>query len=120
MFETLWSTCGPSCWRHTKKIEAGRGIANMQTVVNMRSTKEYDVRIDRRTEFGNPFKIGEDGTREEVVEKHMMYLRKHPDLVEKLATRLKETGGTTLGCWCAPASCHGDNYRRLMQERGYF
>ena|SRR5215207_2478283 len=41
----------------------------MTEVVNIRH-EEYDVRIDRRSRWGNPFKIGPDGNREEVIEKH--------------------------------------------------
>ena len=32
------------------------------------------VNIMRGTDFGNPFKVGEDGTRDEVVEKFRSYL----------------------------------------------
>ena len=48
--------------------------------------------------FANPFKIGEDGTRDEVLKKYEAYIRARPDLLELLPT-LK---GKVLGCWCAP------------------
>lgn len=64
----------------------------------------FDVRIDRRTEWGNPFVIGRDGTRAQVIAKYDAYLDTRPDLLAKLHT-LK---GKRLGCWCAPQACHGD------------
>ncbi len=50
-------------------------------VVNIKKTKEYDVYIGRRMYghwdsdgyFGNPFIIGKDGTREEVIKKYKIY-----------------------------------------------
>ncbi len=38
-------------------------------VVNIRTDK-YDVFIGRPSKWGNPFIIGKDGTREEVLEKY--------------------------------------------------
>lgn len=72
-------------------------------VVNMRR-EGYDVRIDRRSKWGNPFRIGPDGTRAEVIEKYEAWLQTQPDLL----AALPELQGKRLGCWCAPEPCHGD------------
>ena len=64
----------------------------------------HDVYIGRPSKWGNPFVIGKDGTREEVIAKYRAWLLKQPAL---LAT-LPELKGKTLGCWCAPQACHGD------------
>jgi hypothetical protein len=64
----------------------------------------YDVYIGRPSKWGNPFSIGKDGTREEVIGKYRDYLIHHPTLYGELST-LK---GKVLGCWCAPLPCHGD------------
>lgn len=40
----------------------------MCTVVN-KYKEEYDIYIGRGSRWGNPFVIGKDGTREEVIEK---------------------------------------------------
>ena len=61
----------------------------------------------------NPFEIGKDGEREEVIEKYERYLLdERPDLVE----RLPELKGKALACWCAPELCHGDVLARLADE----
>jgi hypothetical protein len=74
-----------------------------QLVVHLKRD-HYDVRIDRATKWGNPFRIGPDGTRAEVIDRYEQWLRNKPELL----TALGELRGKRLGCWCAPQSCHGD------------
>lgn len=69
----------------------------------------YEVYIGRGSVWGNPFIIGQDGTREEVVERYEEYILGQP----KLLGRLRELKGRVLGCWCAPLPCHGDVLARL-------
>ncbi len=45
----------------------------MTTVVNLRKD-EYDIYIGRGSPFGNPFKIGKDGTRKQVIDKFQRYI----------------------------------------------
>jgi hypothetical protein len=63
------------------------------------------VYIGRPSKWGNPFAIGRDGTRDEVIAKYREYLDKN--VVLKAQAR-KELRGMILGCWCAPMACHGD------------
>lgn len=74
-------------------------------VVNKRKTREYDAYVGRPTIWGNPFEIGRDGTREEVIEKYRQYLVAHPYLIAKAREVLR---GKVLACWCAPLPCHAD------------
>lgn len=67
--------------------------------------EKHDVYIGRPSKWGNPYEIGKDGTREEVIMKYVGYLARHPDLIEEAKLELKDK---TLGCWCAPKACHGD------------
>lgn len=64
-----------------------------------------DVYIGRPSPYGNPFEIGRDGTRSEVIEKFRDWLLANPYML-RMARR--DLLGKTLGCWCAPAECHGD------------
>jgi hypothetical protein len=64
----------------------------------------YDVYIGRPSKWGNPFVIGRDGTRDEVIAKYRAWVVTQPDLMASLG----ELKGKTLGCWCGPAACHGD------------
>lgn len=60
--------------------------------------------IGRGSKWGNPFIIGRDGTREDVIEKYWTYLRRSPHLMSSL----EEIRGKDLVCYCAPLACHGD------------
>lgn len=64
----------------------------------------YDVYIGRPSKWGNPFKIGRDGTREEVIKKYKHWICYQPGMLEMV----EELRGKILGCWCAPKPCHGD------------
>ena len=84
----------------------------MSYVVHCKRDK-YDVYIGRPGPWGNPFSIGEHGTREEVVEKYAEWLLEQPELVAKAREELK---GKVLGCWCAPKLCHGDILAEVANE----
>lgn len=75
--------------------------------VNMRF-EEFDVRIDRKTDLGNPFVMGRDGNRDEVCEKYRIYLWREINAGRLTLERLADLKGKRLGCHCAPARCHGD------------
>ncbi len=71
----------------------------------------YDVYIGRPSKWGNPFTIGRDGTREEVIKKYREYVMGNTELMNAL----HELKGKVLGCWCAPKACHGDVLRELVE-----
>ncbi len=76
----------------------------MVTRVTNVKNSEYDIYIGRGSKWGNPFKIGIDGTREEVIKKYEEYLIKNKELYDAL----DELDGKVLGCHCFPLGCHGD------------
>ena len=67
-------------------------------------TKE-DVYIGRPSKWGNPFVIGKDGTRDDVVDKYREWLLSNPTKIKQAIEELK---GKNLVCFCAPCRCHGD------------
>ena len=84
----------------------------MNTSVVNRSRSEYDVYIGRPSDWGNPFEIGKDGTRAEVIAKYKAYILAKPELL----ARLPELKGKRLGCWCYPKHCHGDVLVELIDK----
>jgi hypothetical protein len=93
-------------------------------VINCKGGHEnYDVYIGNRIRFhpekypqskwGNPFKIGKDGTREEVIIKYRKWLLSNPELLKQLP----ELYGKTLGCWCKPQACHGDVLKDFAEQQ---
>ena len=83
----------------------------MTTVVN-KYHSSYTVYIGRGSKWGNPFVIGPDGTREDVIHKYEDYIRNRPELLAQLS----ELEGQTLGCFCKPQACHGDVLVKLLGE----
>ena len=81
-------------------------------VVHCKKSK-FDVYIGRPSKWGNPFNIGVDGTRADVISKYESYLLSHPNLIEDARIELK---GKILGCWCSPLACHGDVLVRVSNE----
>ena len=69
------------------------------------------IYVGRPSPWGNPFKVGKDGTREEVIKAFEAYawemLRRNPDW-------LKPLFGKDLVCWCAPKACHADVLLELV------
>ena len=75
----------------------------MEWVVHCKKAP-YDVYIGRPSKWDNPFVIGKHGTRDEVIQRYREWLMSQPELLAEVKT-LK---GKVLGCYCAPAACHGD------------
>jgi hypothetical protein len=70
--------------------------------------------------FGNPFRVGADGTIDEVLTKYRAYVLASGLLVARLA----ELRGKVLGCWCvdgdartpSPPCCHGQVLAELADS----
>lgn len=86
-------------------------------VHNMRAGTAPDdaIYVGRPSTWGNPFRIGRDGSRSEVVERYRAWLTspEQADLLRRARCALR---GHDLICWCAPASCHADVLLELVNE----
>ena len=89
--------------------------------MNVKRNIPFDVYVGRHS-YGyrdqgweNPFKIGREGTRGEVVQKYEDWIHAQPELMAKAKRELK---CKVLGCWCAPHACHGDVLARIANEEG--
>ena len=57
--------------------------------------------------WANPFKIGRDGSRDEVLNKYKIYItNKLKD--KNMLNELLKLKNKNLGCWCKPDQCHSD------------
>jgi hypothetical protein len=89
----------------------------MTSVVNVRQ-EECDVYIGRTcygrqgSKWANPFHVGRDGTRDQVIEKY----RQHVLSTHYLVAALPELKDKVLGCWCNPLPCHGDVLVELVNN----
>ena len=89
------------------KVKPGKGLC----VVN-RKTEACDVRIDRPSKWGNPFRIGQDGDRVDVIAAYRAYLLTQPELMDNLS----ELANKRIGCVCTPQLCHGDVLVDLIKK----
>ena len=64
--------------------------------------------IGRSSPLGNPFIIGRDGTRNDVVAKYRQWLWQQMQSDPSILRLVAELEGRDLVCWCAPLPCHGD------------
>jgi hypothetical protein len=97
-----------------KAVEKSPETPVKTTVVNIHKKQPFDVYIGRPGKWGNPFLIGVDGPREEILRKYERWFSSQPDLVEEARAKLK---GKRLGCFCAPLPCHGDIIARIIDEK---
>lgn len=70
--------------------------------------EKYDVYIGRPSDFENKYRIGPDGTREEVIEKYKVYFYKRLENDPVFKAKVRNLAGCTISCWCKPKACHGD------------
>ena len=78
-------------------------------------TKEGPSFPPKDSPFCNPFKVGKDGTREEVIAKFRVYMESRLQQDPELVQQLLALEGKHLGCWCKPEACHGDVLLELIK-----
>ena len=82
---------------------------------DIRTEDGFDIYIGRPGNWGNPFRLGVHGTRDQVCDLHWEWLhgrvkapnKEKPPSLESVKEYL---AGKRLGCFCTPKRCHGDNY----------
>lgn len=91
--------------------------ANQKTDERLLRWAQFEGRlakIDRATDWGNPFELGKDGDRDYCCDCYARYLTMKKSLVK----RLPELKGKVLACWCYPERCHGDHLAELANKKG--
>lgn len=76
------------------------------------------IYVGRPSTHGNPFVIGRDGTREEVVARYEQVFKKKIETDPKFvaATDALQTA-SALVCWCAPELCHADIIASYLNKK---
>ena len=89
-------------------------VINLRNEPKLREAFEYahvhnnTVLIDRRTKWGNRFRVGRDGSREEVIAHYRADLWRRIRAGEIALEELAEIAGCWYACWCLPRRCHGE------------
>lgn len=77
------------------------------------------VYVGRPSKWGNPFRIGPDGDRAEVIRKHRQFVYDHVYTSDRfMADMNHELRGKDLVCWCEPAACHADILLEIANAEG--
>ena len=103
-------------------------VSNMRkgadtTLIKWAKKNRIFIRIDRKTLFGNPFKIGGRSKMITDYEEFIEHLTGQicggccggtiPELLRKISA-IKP--GSVLGCWCYPLSCHGGVIAKIVND----
>lgn len=95
-------------------------------IVNKHHGKSGEY-IGRGSPLGNPFVIGKDGSREQVIAKYRVWLnaqimRKNPvvlDELNRLGNKVIDEKGLALQCFCYPKPCHGEVIKEKLVKAMY-
>lgn len=95
-------------------------------IVNKHHGKSGEY-IGRGSPLGNPFVIGKDGSREQVIAKYRVWLneqimRKNPvvlDELNRLGNKAIDDKGLALQCFCYPKPCHGEIIKEKLVKAMY-
>lgn len=95
-------------------------------IVNKHHGKSGEY-IGRGSPLGNPFIIGKDGSREQVIAKYRVWLheqimRKNPvvlDELNRLGNKAIDEKGLALQCFCYPKPCHGEVIKEKLVKAMY-
>jgi polyhydroxyalkanoate synthesis regulator phasin len=97
-------------------VEAGGTVvANMhqdsdRALLHWAKSTNRFTRIDRSSDWGNPFEMPADGDRDTVCDSYEIFFRRKFSLHDPL----EQLNGKVLGCWCYPKRCHGDYLIKIL------
>lgn len=63
------------------------------------------VPIERGTDWGNPFRVTNSGSRKQAIANFRQWAESQPEYIKKVRDELR---GKDLVCCCKPKACHGD------------
>ena len=73
------------------------------------------IYIGRPSTFGNPFRLGRDGDRGQVIRKFEKYFLRRVKADPSFRAQIEALRGRDLGCFCAPLPCHGEVIRAWLE-----
>ena len=117
------SRAGDLAWSQSELDRKEQVLAGKTVVANMHKDADLAliawaketgrfIPIDRRSDWGNPFVMGDDGDRDTVCNSYELFFQ----LKLSLHIRIKELQGAVLGCWCYPNKCHGEYLIQQLEQ----
>src|SRR5262249_9551889 len=94
----------------------------MITIVNRKTYRGESIYVGRPSILGNPYRIGLDGNRREVIQLYRRFLWKEiqsgagavHDELHRLA-ELAKRADLILSCWCHPLPCHATCLKNCIE-----
>jgi hypothetical protein len=94
-------------------------------IVNLKHSllKLPTIRVDGQSWLGNPFVIGTDGNRTEVIELYKQWFddkmlndKEFKERFYQLAKKYHQYEIIQLACWCYPKMCHASIIKQALEE----
>jgi len=114
-FETDDTWTDDEEWLRSQLEQGLAVVVNQKTMKNLCQWAKDNgkfARVDRFTDWGNPFELDKDGNRDEVCDSYEIYF----NLKKSLQRRLPELKGKALACWCHPERCHAHHLQQLTND----
>ena len=94
----------------------------MITIVNRKIHRGESIYVGRPSVLGNPYRIGQDGNRAQVIQMYRRFLWKEiqsgagavHDELHRLA-KLAKRSDLILSCWCHPLQCHATCLKNCIE-----
>jgi hypothetical protein len=90
----------------------------MVQIINLRDCQDWgkpgDIRIDRTTKWGNPYKLTDGYSRDKACDLYEIWLDGQLKLKNLDLNDLKNV--KRIGCWCYPLRCHGNYIKKLLEK----
>ncbi len=95
------------------------------SIINKRNSSVSGVYVGHPSPLGNPFHIGTDGTRKQVIQKYRQWFEVQLEdetsqvsrEIARLVEKAKRYGDLRLLCWCAPLPCHAEVIKAEIEKR---
>ena len=97
---------------HQEKILPLIEIVNLRNCPDF-GTREGDIRVDRTTKWGNPYKMEKESDREEVLRLYETWISNQ--IIQRTLDTRELIGARRLGCWCSPKACHAEILRDIIE-----
>lgn len=99
----------------------------MITIANLRNRKpceEWEVRVDRSSVLGNPFRMYDESQRDAVCDKYAAYFARKVEAkdeafmqeLRRLYKIHRKYGKLVLYCWCVPKRCHAETIKAFLDR----
>ena len=99
----------------------------MIEICNLKNEKllnAYDIRVDRMSVLGNPFRMQYEFERNEVCDKYEVYFNEQVtsnnvaflNALRTLYMIHEHYGKLRLFCWCYPKRCHAETIKRFLEK----